>query len=671
MAGKTAILSVKILGDSSGAAKAMRDTEKSAATLEKSFDKMTDAAAVGGTATAVAFGAAYLNAVSVEGGQKKLADQLGLDPNEQKIAGAASGQLYADGYGESLQAVNDSIKNVIGNIPGMDKATQESLEAVSASVMNVSDTFEQDLGQTTVAVGQLMRTGMAKDADEALGIITKGLQSNTRAGDDLLDTLTEYPAGLSELGLTGQEAMGLMTQGLDAGARSTDLVADALKEFGIRGKDASALSAEGFAAVGLNAEDMTAKIAAGGEGAREGLDQVLDGLRNMEDPVARDAAAVALFGSQAEDLQGALYALDPSSATAALGEVAGAADSLGTTQAETALVQIQRAIETAFTEAAAVALPVIAPLLQSLREFAPILVPLAAIIGVVSGVVLAISAAMKVYAAVQVAQTAIQWASNAAWLASPITWIVLAIVAALALVIGIVVVVIQHWDQIAAKGAEVWAGIIAWIDSVAAALDLTAEWEAIKFALANMGAVAEVIWTAFIAKIDAVAESLNLTEQWEAIKTALGVVGDVAKGVWDGLVSGINGVIGAVQSAVSWFGQLFGAQDTAATKGANVGAIGDVSAQRVASEPSSMRMMALSVPEDTSTMRLATTATAASVATAGTVARRQDAAAVTNNYYTTVEAGISSKSDVARQVDKVMTAHERRRGSAPAAGAKK
>src|SRR3546814_1665275 len=55
------------------------------------------------------------------------------------------------------------------------------------------------------------------------------------------------------------------------------------------------------------------------------LDLTLDSLRRMKDPTEREAAAVALFGTQAEDLGAALFELDPSSATKKLGDVGGAA----------------------------------------------------------------------------------------------------------------------------------------------------------------------------------------------------------------------------------------------------------------------------------------------------------------------------------------------------------
>ncbi len=457
--GKSLILAVQIIGDARSAIQSVEDTSSA-------LQKLTGPAAVAGAAAGAALTAGFFDAVSVEAGLSKVQGQLGLTEEEAARVGVVSAELFANGWGTGADQINEAISSVIGNIDGMRTASDDQLSGISQNVLTVANTFDQDLGGITTAVGQLMRTGMATDAQQALDIITTGLQSNTRAGTDLLDTFTEYPALFERLGLDGQTATGLIAQGLDAGARSTDLVADALKEFQIRATDGSTASAEGFRALGIDAAAMTAQIAAGGEGASAGLDQVLDSLRNMTDPVARNAAAVALFGTQAEDLGGALFALDPSAAVGALGEVGGAAENLSGIMADDAqatITEFTRSIQTSFQETAAAAIPVIQPVLELLTQFAPILGPLAVVIGAVSAGILIMNGVMKVWAAVQAVQTAAQWANNAAWLASPITWIVLAIIAAIAILVVIIVLVVKHWDQIKAAGVAAWEAIIGWI----------------------------------------------------------------------------------------------------------------------------------------------------------------------------------------------------------------
>ncbi|MEU9047507.1 MULTISPECIES: phage tail tape measure protein [unclassified Kitasatospora] len=259
----------------------------------------------------------------------KIQASLGSTPEEAARYGKAAGQLYAHGVTENVEEAAQAISGVMrsGILPP--DATNAQIESITGKVTDLSNTFELDLGQTSNAVGQMLKNGLAKDGTEALDILTKGMQQMGPRADDMADTMNEYSTKFRDLGLSAADAMGLMSQGMAAGARDTDVVADALKEFQIRATDGSKASTEAYEAIGLNAEAMTAKIAKGGPGAREGLQQVLDGLKGIKDPAERSAAAVGLFGTKAEDMGQALWALDPSTAVKALGDTAGAADKMG------------------------------------------------------------------------------------------------------------------------------------------------------------------------------------------------------------------------------------------------------------------------------------------------------------------------------------------------------
>lgn len=352
-------LKIRILGDGGSA--------------EKALGGVGDALkSVGETAAGVFAGGAMLAGVEKLGGKltdafssafdgeklnDKLAAQLGLSAQQSESYGRVAGSLYAAAYGESLGEVNDALRLVQQNIAdgigtiGSTESSEEALESVTASVMDLVSAFDQELGPTTRAVGQMIKTGLAVDAQDALDILTVGFQKGNDKAEDLLDTMNEYGTQFRVVGLDGKTAMGLISQAIQAGARDSDIAADAIKEFGIRSKDASDLSAEGFKALGLDAQKMTAMFARGGPEAAAGLDTVLDRLRAMKDPVAQSATAVALFGTQAEDLGQALFAMDPSTAVAALGEVGGAAKRMGETLGDndaTRIEQFKRSIDAAF-----------------------------------------------------------------------------------------------------------------------------------------------------------------------------------------------------------------------------------------------------------------------------------------------------------------------------------
>lgn len=253
-------------------------------------------------------------------------------------------------FGESIEKNMDTARLALQFQILDEDATARDAQQVIQHLSGIADALDEDVRPAAAAVSTMIATGVARNAEHAFDIIATGAREGVNRSEDLLDTFTEYPALFQQLGLSGEEALGLINQGMRAGARNSDLAADALKEFRIRATDASESSAHGFELMGLSAEDMTAKIARGGADAREGLAQVLDGLRAIEDPVARNAAAVALFGTQAEDLGAALFAMDLSSAVEQLDGVTGAAQRMWDTMADndaTKIEQAQRNIETA------------------------------------------------------------------------------------------------------------------------------------------------------------------------------------------------------------------------------------------------------------------------------------------------------------------------------------
>lgn len=269
--------------------------------------------------------------------------KLGINEDTARKIGAAAGQSYSAGWGESVEQNMDAARAAIqsGLLTGEEdtgtmKATIDQLNIV-ASIMG------EEIPALTRSAAQAVKTGFAEDAPAALDMFVKAQQAGLNTSEDFLDTMDEYSTQFRKLGLEGPEAMGLMSQALKNGARDTDTAADALKEFAIRAVDGSESSAKGYERIGLSAEEMTAKIARGGQDAREGLDQVLDGLRSIEDPVERNAAAVELFGTKAEDMGDALFTMDLSTAVRELGEVEGAAAKAGDTMSSNTAASFESA----------------------------------------------------------------------------------------------------------------------------------------------------------------------------------------------------------------------------------------------------------------------------------------------------------------------------------------
>jgi phage-related minor tail protein len=290
-------------------------------------------------AAALALGKAFDMAAERLDFRAKLSTQLGLTGKDAAEAGKIASEAYADAFGTDIDQVGEAVRRVYQDIG---KGSKEWTKGVTEDVLIVANTFDQDLGGVTRAVGQMMRTGLAKDAKSALDVITFGFQAGVDKADDLLDTFNEYGTEFRALGLDGQTAMGLLSQGLKAGARDADTVADALKEFAIRGIDGSKAVAQGFSALGLSSKKMTADLAAGGDRAKEALGTTLERLKAIKDPAERSTIAVALFGTKAEDLKDSLFALNTDTAAAQLGQVAGAADRASAAMGDTPRAKIEK-----------------------------------------------------------------------------------------------------------------------------------------------------------------------------------------------------------------------------------------------------------------------------------------------------------------------------------------
>jgi phage-related minor tail protein len=275
--------------------------------------------------------------------------KLGVDDQTMARIADAAGQAYASNFGESAAANMDAARAAIESGLLSPGASSETQSAMIAQLSTVADVLGEEIPAVARSASQAIRTGMAGDATEAFDLIVKGQQAGLNVSQDWLDTLDEYGTQFRKLGLSGTETLGLLSQMTKAGARDTDIAADALKEFSIRAIDGSEATNNAFAALGLDWQRVPAELAAGGERAHNAFGQVLDAIRQIEDPVQRASIQVALFGTQAEDLGDASNAMNLSTAVEQLGNVEGAAqrasDTMGGTTAS-AVESARRALET-------------------------------------------------------------------------------------------------------------------------------------------------------------------------------------------------------------------------------------------------------------------------------------------------------------------------------------
>lgn len=205
--------------------------------------------------------------------------------------------LYGNAMGESMEDVATQmalVKQVTGQ-------TGDALEDTTNNALLMRDVFEFETNESIRAVDMMMKK-FGVTSDEAYSMIAQGAQLGLNKNDDLLDTVNEYSVHFAQLGFSSEDMFNMLVNGAESGTFSVDKLGDAVKEFGIRAIDGSKSTAEGFSAIGLDADNMAKKFKEGGETGKAAFQETIDALKAMEDPIAREAAGVALFGTMWEDL---------------------------------------------------------------------------------------------------------------------------------------------------------------------------------------------------------------------------------------------------------------------------------------------------------------------------------------------------------------------------------
>lgn len=250
-------------------------------------------------ATALVAGGAWAKVgADYQAAMARVQASTGASAEQMKQIEEAARAVFSSGMGESFDEVARAM-STIKQVGGLDG---KELESATKNAMALGKTFDMDVNETARATSALMKN-FGIDGQKAFDLIAYAAQNGANKNGDLLDTFNEYAVQYQALGFTAEQFAAHLVKGAEEGAFSIDKVGDAIKEFNIRAKDGSKSSMEAFAALGLNGQKATQMFAAGGQSAQVAFAEVVKRLSEMEDPVARNAAGVALFGTQFEDLE--------------------------------------------------------------------------------------------------------------------------------------------------------------------------------------------------------------------------------------------------------------------------------------------------------------------------------------------------------------------------------
>lgn len=255
----------------------------------------TAAAAIG---TAVVAGLAYTvsQADEAKGALNDFCASTGTATEEADQYKQVMENIYNGNYGEGFEDIAASmatVKQQAGDL-GADE-----LEKMTTNALTLRDTFEMDVAESTRAATQLMQQ-FGISGDEAYNLIAQGAQQGLNQNGDLLDVINEYSNQYAQAGLSAEDMFNSIQNGANEGVWSIDKMGDAFKEFSIRMNDGTAN--EYLTSLGLNADEMVGKFQAGGDSAKEAMNQISEALKNCDDESLQYTAGVGLMGTMWEDM---------------------------------------------------------------------------------------------------------------------------------------------------------------------------------------------------------------------------------------------------------------------------------------------------------------------------------------------------------------------------------
>jgi len=170
---------------------------------------------VGLTAPIVAAGIAVgMIATQFEDAQVKIQNSLGATSEEAENLADVAQNVWADGFGESLETVSDALIKVKQNIKGI--SSDAELEKITRDAILLASTFESDVNEVTRA-GQNLMHNFGISSEDAFNLMATGAQKGLNFSQEMFDNLSEYSGLFAKMGFSADEYFQLLVNGSKAG----------------------------------------------------------------------------------------------------------------------------------------------------------------------------------------------------------------------------------------------------------------------------------------------------------------------------------------------------------------------------------------------------------------------------------------------------------------------
>ncbi len=247
-----------------------------------------------------------------------------LSERDLAAVGLAGGEAYSSGLTDGLADAKDSAALIKSELGGID----DSLDLTNATrqATALSTVFDVDLRDAVTSVDKLLSQGLVQNSEQGFNLLFELAQQTGTQFDEMLELTDEFSVALRALGIEGPKGLKLIGEMVERGIfPQVDQAGEVFEEFNEQINTGGA--AEGLEAIGLNAEDMLARLRAGGPDAAAATAEIARQLLATNDNAVQASASASIFGGNMDLLgddarEAALQLFATADGTAAVGTAA-------------------------------------------------------------------------------------------------------------------------------------------------------------------------------------------------------------------------------------------------------------------------------------------------------------------------------------------------------------
>lgn len=266
-----------------------------------------------------------------EDAQVKIQNGLGTTSEEAKNLANISENIWAQGFGDSLEEVSNALIQVKQNMKGI--SDEAELEKITRDALLLAKTFDSDLNEVTRA-GQNVMHHFGVSSQQALDGFAKAAQKGANFSKEMFDNISEYAPLVAKAGYSFEEYLGIVTRASSEGIYNLGYINELITETQTRLKDGSKKTADAMAKLSDGTNKVWEAFLNGEKTVEDVISAMVPELKNMEDQTLANQIAVGIMGTKFRDIEAeSVYAI--LGVNEALDDTVGTMDKMAKAQEQT------------------------------------------------------------------------------------------------------------------------------------------------------------------------------------------------------------------------------------------------------------------------------------------------------------------------------------------------